>query len=73
MQVRIGLTVVRNNCHLYSVRLSVRTSGFQPEKRGSTPLPSTIVKHTSGWTLPAALSFGEKDGSPCAQVSTEHF
>ena len=25
----------------YSVRLSVRTSGFQPEKRGSTPLPST--------------------------------
>lgn len=25
----------------YSVRLSVRTLGFQPSKRGSTPLPST--------------------------------
>jgi hypothetical protein len=25
----------------YSIRLSVRTSGFQPGKRGSTPLPST--------------------------------
>lgn len=42
MQVRIGLVVVRINYHLYSVRLSVRTSGFQPEKTSSTLVPSTI-------------------------------
>ena len=29
---------------IYSVRLSVRTSGFHPGKRGSTPLPSTMGK-----------------------------
>ena len=28
---------------LYSVRLSVRTLGFQPKKRGSIPLPSTKI------------------------------
>lgn len=30
---------------IYCVRLSVRTVGFQPTKRGSTPLRSTILKH----------------------------
>jgi hypothetical protein len=29
---------------IYCVRLSVRTVGFQPTKRGSTPLRSTILK-----------------------------
>ena len=28
---------------IYSIRLSVRTSGFQPDKSGSTPLSSTIT------------------------------
>jgi hypothetical protein len=43
---------------IYSVRLSVRTSGFQPEKRGSTPLPSTILKCKSigmGWIIKQGL------------------
>jgi hypothetical protein len=54
MQVRIGLVVFRDKPPPYSVRLSVRTAGFQSAKRGSIPLQSTTVKHTSGWTLPAA-------------------
>ena len=29
----------------YSVRLSVRSLGFQPGKTGSIPVPSTILKH----------------------------
>ena len=36
-----------NRCKLYSVRLSVRTLGFQPKKRGSIPLPSTKYSHSS--------------------------
>ena len=31
----------------WSVRLSVRTLGFHPGKRGSTPLRSSILKHTA--------------------------
>ena len=41
MQVRIGLVVFRDKPPPYSVRLSVRTAGFQSAKRGSTPLQST--------------------------------
>ena len=30
---------------ILSVRLSVRTPGFHPDKRGSIPLPSTTIVH----------------------------
>jgi hypothetical protein len=42
MQVRIGLVVFRDKLPPHSVRLSVRTAGFQSAKRGSIPLQSTI-------------------------------
>ena len=37
-------------CKFYCYRLSVRTLGFQPGKRGSTPRSSTILKHIDSQT-----------------------
>src|SRR5699024_8792377 len=38
----------------WPVRLSVRTSGFQPEKRGSTPLRAAILSIFSSPCVPNA-------------------
>ena len=48
MQVVVGSNPTGTT--IWPVRLSVRSSGFHPGKRGSTPLRATIVKYRSGLT-----------------------